>query len=136
MTIPISLLIAHFIGDFVLQSDWMATNKSKLWLALWWHTWVYSFVMFFGATAVLGLTPIVTAFWAITFITHFITDAVTSRITGRLWFVRVIEPCNGPGKKFYGSFDCGNRHWFFVMIGFDQLIHFTTLALTLRVLGV
>lgn len=125
MTIPLSLLVAHFLGDFVLQNDWMAQNKSKDIKALVFHTWVYS--LCFAAWGA--------EFWVMTWLTHFFTDAVTSRITSKLWFVRVIEPHNGPGQKFYGAFDCGNRHYFFVMIGFDQLIHFVTLAATLRLLS-
>lgn len=114
MTIPLSLLALHFIGDFLLQTDWMALNKSKQWDVLAIHAAVYSVCFFwFGSLFVL-----------MTFVTHFITDAITSRITSRLWFVHEVP--NG----FY-DYDAGNkRHWFFVMIGFDQLIHFVTLAAT------
>lgn len=123
--IPLSLLLAHFVGDFVLQTDYMAVNKSKSMRALLWHTWVYS----------LCFTPWGIEFWLITWLTHFFTDAITSRITSKLWFVRIIEPINGPGQKFYGAFDCGNRHYFFVVIGLDQLIHYVTLAWTLKLLA-
>ena len=104
--VPIFLLILHFLGDFVLQSDWMAINKSKNWIALGIHCTVYSLVFapFYGLT-----------FAGITFATHFITDALTSRLTSKL-------------------FQAGERHWFFVAIGGDQLIHAITLALTLRLL--
>ena len=147
MTIPLSLLIAHFIGDFLLQSDWMALNKSKNWGALAAHSYVYAMSML--------LAPIVgwdasgnfaLAFIAITFVTHFITDAVTSRITSKLWFIELYNPGDCP-KEFephthIGPYTFYNdalvksayRHWFFVVIGLDQLIHFGTLAWTLRLL--
>lgn len=133
--IPISLLVAHFVGDFLLQSDWMATNKSKSWIALGWHTWVY-------ATTILAVTllsmPIELAgpFWTITLVTHFITDAITSRITSKLWFFRrryynEEMPYDASDDWYYIE---GRRHWFFVMIGFDQLIHYITLIYTWRLL--
>lgn len=124
MTIPIILLALHFLGDFLLQSDWMALNKSKRWDALTAHAVVYAWCFIpYGFT-----------FYILTFLTHFLTDAITSRITSRLWFVRLIEPVNGPGERFYGAYEPRKRHWFFVVIGADQLIHFLTLALTYHLL--
>ena len=100
MNIPLSLLIVHYIADFQAQNDWMAVNKSKHWGALTLHVFVYSlFFLYWGWK-----------FALITFVTHFITDAITSRITRAL---------------YYPVF---HRHWFFAMIGADQLIHYVTLA--------
>ena len=129
ITIPLSLLACHFLSDFILQSDWMATNKSKNWLALLWHVSVYSLPFFF-LIAWLTLDPNKAGFfWMATFISHFLTDAVTSRITSKLWFFRpnpIIPTLWEPSG--------GNRHYFFVMIGLDQLIHFWTLAWTYNLL--
>jgi hypothetical protein len=47
-------------------------------------------------------------------ILHFCVDGITSRSTSKLW-----------AKK--------EQHWFFVVIGFDQLIHYTILLLTLGI---
>lgn len=105
--IPLSLLAVHTIGDFVLQTNWMATNKSKNSDALFAHTLVYSLCFLHW-----GLVFVI-----ITLITHTITDAVTSRITAYLY-------ANLNDQHFYQP----NSHWFFVVIGFDQLIHFATLA--------
>lgn len=107
MTIPVLWLFVHFIADFVLQSDWMAINKSKRWDALAVHCLVY-------AACWLWLDP---RFVALTFALHFVTDAVTSRITSYLW------------KR-------EQRHWFFVVIGFDQVLHYVALAATGRYLGI
>lgn len=110
LTLPLILwiLVAHFIGDFLLQSDEMATRKSKDWLYLLLHVEVY----------MLLLLPFISwgATWALPWVllnavAHFGTDAVTSRITTRLYHA-------------------GERHWFFVVIGLDQLIHVATLLTT------
>lgn len=95
------LLSMHFIADFVLQSDWMAINKSKRWDALIVHVGIYSvcFLPWGGQFAML------------TFVFHFVQDAITSRINARLW-------------------QSNQRHWFFVAIGADQLLHSWLLAIT------
>lgn len=104
ITIPLYLIALHFVMDFLCQNDWMAVNKSKRWDALLLHVAIYSF----------GFIWLGWQFALITFITHFITDAITSRITRRL---------------YYPVF---HRHWFFSTIGFDQLIHYATLAYTYK----
>jgi hypothetical protein len=88
--------------QLLCQTDWMAVNKSKRWDALTLHVSIYS----------LGFIWLGWQFAAITFATHFVTDALTSRATRRL---------------YYPVF---HRHWFFAMIGLDQLIHYVTLAAT------
>jgi hypothetical protein len=103
LTISLSLLTIHYIADFGFQTDWQAQNKSKNWNALLRHTTVYSLCFF----------PWGLWFVLVTFLTHTITDAITSRINTRLWQAKKV-------------------HWFFAMIGLDQLIHFATLALTYR----
>lgn len=125
---PICLLIlAHWFSDFVLQSDWQAINKSKNWLALGSHVGIYSlsmivtmFVFFLVGALFKGYEA---SIWLVLFIQfmfpwilvnallHFVTDAITSRISSYLWLK-------------------GDRHNFFVMVGFDQVIHLWTLILT------
>jgi len=129
------LLSIHFVADFLFQSDWMAVNKSKNWLALTWHAAVYSACFaFFGPLFVVA-----------TFASHFVTDAVTSRITSRLWFFRredgiwIQAPYTMPkhGREIINPWSPidGVRHWFFVVIGLDQMIHAWTLAWTLHLIG-
>lgn len=98
------ILVVHFVADFVLQSHWMAINKSKSWKALLTHTAIYSCIW-------IVIIPN-WKFILITFISHTLIDAITSRINTKLW------------KE-------GKIHQFFVMIGFDQLLHYTQLFLTL-----
>lgn len=120
MTIPLFLLVLHFVADFMLQSNWMAVNKSKNWYALTAHVGVYSlaFTLFFG--------PL---FGLVTFATHFATDALTSRWCRRL-FPFVPSPHDAKTLYDFEGLDGRSRHWFFTVIGLDQLIHYTTLALT------
>lgn len=92
------LLLCHFIGDFVLQDDYMALNKSRNNWVLAGHCSIYTLCFFcFGGY-----------FMLCNFAIHFCVDFVTSRINARLY-------------------EAGERHWFFVAIGADQLLHFWTL---------
>ncbi len=130
MRLLLILLTAHFIGDFLLQTDWMAINKSKSWIALTQHVSVYA-MTFYALTWDWR-------FAAITFVTHFVTDAGTSRITSRLWFIELMDTKipSGEGWNHYARVLPGRRHWFFVAIGADQLIHAWTLGLTAYYLGI
>lgn len=126
---PLSLLITHFIGDFLLQSNWMALNKSKNWRALCIHCFCYSLCFFW-----LGFTFI----W-ITFITHLIVDSLTSRLTSKLWFIELAPRGNLHKSRwpFFANVSMTKRHWFFVMIGLDQLIHYMVLFKTYQyIMGV
>lgn len=115
MTMIYVLLVAHFVADFIAQSDWMAVNKSKRWDALTVHVTVYTGVVsaflfaYYQMTEWPGIGPM--WFLAATFGTHFVQDAITSRINSRLW-------------------QANERHWFFVGIGADQLLHYVILFVT------
>lgn len=123
------LLLLHLVGDFFLQSDWMALNKSKSCRALLVHAGIYSlcFLLFFGFY-----------FAFVTFVLHAVTDAITSRITSKLWFIDLYpRPDRGADNygayPFYAYVEQEKRHWFFVMIGVDQFIHYVTLLATWQV---
>lgn len=124
----LGLLFSHLIGDFFLQSDWMALNKSKNWLALLFHVVVYSICF-------LWLGP---KFALMTAGFHFLTDAITSRITSKLWFIdlkRIPEPRLSWELDYeYLAHINHKRHWFFVAIGADQFIHYGTLLWTVKYL--
>lgn len=117
------LLAAHWLSDFVLQSDAMAKNKSKSHAWLGYHVAVYTAVMTILAMPILvrsfgfygNPARTVATFAAITAAAHFATDAVTSRITSALWAR-------------------GKTHWFFVVIGADQWLHYAALVLTVEFL--
>lgn len=106
MTLTAILLIvwAHWIGDFILQSDRLAQNNSKSNWILFEHVCIYTMPL-----AVIGFfIPISFAWLIVNAIGHFCTDYITSRITSKLWAKKEV-------------------HWFFVTIGADQAIHATTL---------
>ena len=134
MTIIYTLLVGHFVADFLCQSDWMALNKSKRWDALVLHVAIYTAVM---GVMTYALAPTLVGwllFVLVTALSHFATDAVTSRITSRLWFIE-FYPRADHSPNYYGAYPLyarvgATRHWFFVAIGADQLLHYITLFVT------
>jgi hypothetical protein len=121
ITILLWILFTHFIADFVCQTHEMSINKSKSNYWLNYHVLVYSCITF-GAWIIpytlFGMNDFnltIMLLFPITFVTHWITDYFTSRWTSRLW-----------AKK--------DVHNFFVVIGLDQFIHYTTLLLTYKLL--
>lgn len=112
----LSVLLMHWFADFVLQTDWQANNKSKAWIPLLSHTGIYSLFwipfcfFYFGPNLISTLS-----FVFITFIAHTATDYFTSRLNAKLWRENKV-------------------HYFFVSIGFDQLLHYAQLFLTIHYL--
>lgn len=101
VSIILLLIWLHFVSDFVLQSDYVAKNKSKSNLVLLQHVLIYGLPFYL----------ISVKFALVNMALHFVVDWVTSRITSKLWAE-------------------GKVHWFFVTIGFDQALHMTCLILT------
>lgn len=116
------ILVAHFVADFVLQTRWQAMNKSSSWTALNDHVAVYMVTMLAIVSIGMGLLdgqipypPPLIAWAGINGLLHFVTDAGTSRLN----------------KYLYQRFrDDPAHHWFFVGVGFDQLVHYATLFST------
>lgn len=108
----ISILAVHWFGDFFLQSHWMGINKSKRFDALVAHVSIYTATLMLGGWAVLGSAQWVLHWAVLNGVLHLCTDFITSRITSRLYKAE-------------------QYHYFFVVIGLDQLIHQVTLAATL-----
>ena len=131
-TIPLGFVAAHFICDWLLQSNWMALNKGK-----WWDTCI-------GLRA-LTIHSIIATSWCWIFgwefglmnlIFHWVIDGFTSQATSWFWFID-LRKCSsrvftGTGPiteyEYLANINQSKRHWFFVAIGFDQLIHYTTIA--------
>ena len=109
----LQLLGIHFIADFVLQSGWMAQNKSKSNWPLFCHIATYFITFLFLLVVIVrpGNFEAVFFYTFINAVVHFLVDFVTSRINSYLWVK-------------------GDIHNFFVGIGFDQLIHSATLIST------
>lgn len=105
------ILLSHWIADFVCQTDAMAKGKSSDWRQLVMHITAYTTVINLIILIVMFcmLMPPATIAMVILWgylngAIHFCVDAVTSRITSKLY-------------------SAGRIHDFFVVIGFDQLIH-------------
>lgn len=121
-----TIIVIHWLADFVLQTDSQAKGKSKNWGDLLSHTMNYTTV--WGSVGIILIVinlfyPFfeykswsLTLFVLITFIAHTITDYFTSRLNSKLWLK-------------------GKTHLFFVSIGFDQILHYVQLFLTYWILA-
>lgn len=107
------IMFIHWFADFVFQTNYMAQNKSSKIEALVLHIAVYMIVLFIGTLMFLSdpyylSLQKITNFVIVNGIFHFVIDFFTSKATSKLW------------KE-------GKIHEFFVVIGFDQLLHFIIL---------
>lgn len=105
LSLLLGLVACHFIGDFLLQTEWEATNKWHSWTALLSHTACYSLGFFYFG-------PV---FQLITFACHTLTDYITSR-----WNHYAAEEAKATGRW----------HEFFAGVGFDQSLHYAQLFVT------
>lgn len=109
VNLTLLILFAHWVSDFVLQSDQMAVNKSRSIKWLSYHVLAYTIGMFFIILVIWGSVNI---YWILlNGVLHWCTDFMTSKINSQLWKME-------------------RRHDFFVMVGFDQLIHYACLLFT------
>ena len=127
MKLFIIMLVTHWVSDFILQTDEMAKGKRKDWGCLLRHTVLYSMIWllvgFFmtpnlygsGALEVGDWMCKVSMFVFITFITHTFVDYFTSRINYRLKVKN-------------------DMHNMFVVIGFDQMLHYLQLYFTYKII--
>ena len=99
----LTLIWLHFIADFLLQSDKVATSKSSCTVTLGYHALLYGApFLFFGWQFALFNAA-----------AHFAVDFITSTFT----------------TYFHIN---GKRHMFFVTIGLDQAVHMTVLILSMQ----
>ncbi|MFC4711690.1 DUF3307 domain-containing protein [Planococcus dechangensis] len=105
------LLLGHLVGDFLLQTAWMAKHKATKWLPLLTHVTVYTAVIaLFGLLAGgLSLSAI-----ALIFISHVILDR---RSFVQFWVKRV--------QMTTGS----ESRWLSIVA--DQIFHLLFLALAI-----
>jgi hypothetical protein len=104
------ILVAHWIADFVFQTDKMAKGKSSSNYMLSLHIASYTTLIAFFMLSLLSLKMAI-AFALLNGVLHFITDYFSSRASSKLWAK-------------------GDVHNFFVVIGLDQTIHYATLFAT------
>ena len=120
--IVLYLSFAHWLADFVLQTDQQAKNKSKDNIALLSHTATYTAIMFVAMQILQTYNYFGAQFWYasilftfIQFFSHTLIDYITSRINSNLW-------------------SKGDVHNFFVSIGFDQFMHIAILFISFNLI--
>ena len=111
-TTLVFVLLIHFLADFGLQTHDQATGKSTSLKWLTYHVGVYSIMWLLASWFYFDYFWIALIFSSITFICHWVTDWLTSRI----------------GKPFWDKQDFHNG---FVVVGFDQVLHYIQLVGTL-----
>lgn len=115
MTIQVTtvfyILMVHFLADFGLQTHDQAVQKSSSNKWLFYHVGVYSLVWLVASYCFLESFVLSILFATVTFLAHFTTDYVTSRV----------------GKPFWENKDMHNG---FVVVGADQVAHYIQLILT------
>lgn len=109
------ILIIHFLADFGLQTHDQATNKSSSIKWLLYHTGSYSVIWLIAMYIYMQNLENALLFAGITFILHTITDYITSRM----------------GKPFWDKKDLHNG---FVIVGFDQVLHYIQLFYTFKLI--
>lgn len=123
-----SIIIIHFIADFIMQDEKWALGKSKNWDALLMHTITYTSVWLVIALIIDVYTNQTTNDWyfdtldvqlflLITFVCHTITDYFTSRIVSK----KFAEGKYGSAIPNFGAF---------TLIGGDQVLHYIQLFAT------
>lgn len=120
------LFLAHFIGDFLLQSREMGRKKSKEYKWLLGHCGIIFGTSFVGLFLLLLYPASHISVWGVIIVAsmlslfisslHMVIDASTWNIYS--WFRR---------KEDIKTFKFWEDHWFFVTIGADQLLHILTI---------
>lgn len=117
--LSISIIVLHFIADFIFQDEKWAVGKSSSNKLLTLHVLAYTSLWFLFCNFYCISTGNYKMFFLvpITFVSHWLTDYFTSKVTSRLY-----------AEKKFGS-PIPNLG-FFSMIGFDQVLHYIQLFLT------
>lgn len=103
-----AILFTHYVADFIFQTHYQASNKSKNNWALGAHVITYTISLQFLALFLFRDVNTAILWTGVNGALHFGTDYITSRINSKF------------AKK-------QDWHNFFVGVGADQLIHYITL---------
>ncbi|WP_432355436.1 DUF3307 domain-containing protein [Sporosarcina sp. A2] len=116
MTLFSYLIVGHLVGDYLLQTSWMATGKTMKWEPLLLHCFVYTSVLSVALLIGAGTIP----FWAISII--FLSHVILDRRHFVLWWARMVM-----GVKD------GQPAWLVIMA--DQVFHILILSFIAHYLG-
>lgn len=106
------LLAAHLIGDWLIQTDWMATKKAENWRALLAHVFTYH-IFVFGAFYFAGVSLIPNLLGTL-FLAA--THAVLDNRRFEIWWIRKVKRVREPEEI---------PTW--LLLGVDQSFHFVLL---------
>ncbi len=116
------LLAGHLVGDWVVQNDWQAANKTRSWAALAAHVASYHLVM-----GLLLLIPILRDGWPAGKAAAALTvSAITHAVIDRRWPVRALM--RAAGSPGFATIEWG-------VIAVDQALHLFILAMLALLLG-
>lgn len=125
-------LLAHAVGDFLLQSDWQATSKTNKWVAAVVHVVLYGLPFLLLTRSTLALAVIV--------LSHLVIDRW--RLARHVsWAKNFIAPSSAwprPWRECSGTgYDASKPPFMSVwlMIIVDQILHVTINALALKYLA-
>lgn len=113
----ILLLVAHYVADFICQTNYMAVNKSKSLNPLLLHIFTYSVVLYLLIVFLVDPSKAL-IFVVLNGLLHLVIDFCTSKITASL-----------KAQNKFGSDTIPNLG-FFSVIGLDQLLHYICLFTT------
>jgi Protein of unknown function (DUF3307) len=121
-TVFLVLLAGHLLGDWVAQTDWQATTKTRSWAALTAHVASYHLLM-----GLLLLIPILRDGWPTwKALAALAASAITHAVIDRRWPVRALLRASGsPG---FATVEWG-------VIAVDQALHLFILAMLAVLLG-
>jgi hypothetical protein len=116
------LLAGHLVGDWMVQNDWQAANKTRSWAALTAHVAGYHLVM-----GLLLLIPVLRDGWpAGKALAALTVSALTHAVIDRRWPVRgLLRAVGSPG---FATVEWG-------VIAVDQALHLFILAMLALLLG-
>jgi hypothetical protein len=121
-TVFLVLLAGHLVGDWVAQTDWQATTKTRSWAALTAHVASYHLLM-----GLLLLIPILRDGWpAGKALAALAASAVTHGVIDRRWPVRALM--RAAGSPGFATVEWG-------VIAVDQALHLFILAMLAVLLG-
>lgn len=122
--------VLHFIADFLLQSNDMAIRKSQDPLVLLKHVGIHMGVFFVGGLVFFGFIG--------AFLVALANAAFHAVIDWNVWraFKRWVQKKHpGMTTQEQVMMDDNARHWFFVTIGFDQLLHGLSIIIAIFLFG-
>jgi hypothetical protein len=105
------LLVGHLVGDYLLQTAWMADRKAEQWLPLLVHAAVYTLCVWLSSLPAGGLGP---RGLALVFAAHLVVD----RRRAVAWWVRNV--CRA--ERVPGMFLAVDQSWHALVLALAVLV--------------